>query len=77
VHLVEKLADHLASRITEMQVSEGVSPGWRVHVTHRELAREGHDAAYPTDRSRLKPGGATDQDDGGATEPSPVQAQEA
>jgi UPF0042 nucleotide-binding protein len=77
VHLVEKLADHLASRIVAAQASGGAGPGWRLHVTHRELAREGHDAAYATDRSVPRPGGAFDQDRGEAVKPSPVQAQEA
>jgi UPF0042 nucleotide-binding protein len=77
VHLVEKLADHLASRITAAVASGGAGPGWRLHVTHRELAREGQDAAYSTDRSETHPNGAAEQDRGAVQTPSPVQAQEA
>jgi RNase adapter protein RapZ len=47
VSLVEKLAQHLA----EHAASAGAGgPGWRVHVRHRELAREGLEAAYLTER---------------------------
>jgi UPF0042 nucleotide-binding protein len=77
VYLVEKLADHLASRIAAAQASGGASLGWRLHVTHRELAREGHDAAYLTDRSEPSPGGTSDEDCGEALQAAPVQAQEA
>jgi RNase adapter protein RapZ len=76
VHLVEKLAAHLAFRITAAHAS-GASLGWRLHVTHRELAREGHEAAYLTDRSVPRLNGTSDQDLGGALQASPVQAQEA
>jgi UPF0042 nucleotide-binding protein len=74
VHLVEKLADHLASRIAAAQASGGASLGWRLHVTHRELAREGHAAAYLTDRSAPRPDGASDKDHGGVLRASPIQA---
>ena len=77
VHLVEKLADHLASRIAAAQASGNANLGWRLHVTHRELAREGHEAAYLTDRSVPRTGGTSDQDRGEAFQSSPVQAQEA
>jgi UPF0042 nucleotide-binding protein len=78
VHLVEKLADHLASRIAATQASGGAAgPGWRLHVTHRELAREGHEAAYLTDRSVPRPNGISDQDRDGALQTPSVQAQEA
>ena len=76
VHLVEKLANHLASRIAATQAAGGANPGWRLHVIHRELAREGHDAVYLTDRSAPEPGGAFARDRG-ETATSPVQAQEA
>jgi RNase adapter protein RapZ len=78
VHLVEKLADHLASRIAATQASGGAAgPGWRLHVTHRELAREGHEAAYLTERSVPRPNGISDQDRDGALQTPSVQAQEA
>jgi RNase adapter protein RapZ len=50
VYLVEKLAHHLADRIAEARASGDAGFGWRLHVTHRELAREGLEAAYLTDR---------------------------
>jgi UPF0042 nucleotide-binding protein len=40
VHLVEKLAARLSAR-PEAQHVAGQSGGWRLHVMHRELAREG------------------------------------
>ena len=43
VYLVETLAAHLASRIAADQATGGPGAGWRLHVTHRELAREGHE----------------------------------
>ncbi len=77
VYLVEKLASHLASRIAAAQASGGDSLGWRLHVTHRELAHEGHPAAYLTDRSAQRPDGTPDEDRGELLQVSPVQAQEA
>ena len=50
VYLVEKLADHLADRIAAARASGDTGLGWRLQVTHRELAREGLEAAYLTDR---------------------------
>jgi len=44
VYLVERLAAYLAAWIAEREV------GWRLHVAHRELAREGLNAAYLVDR---------------------------
>jgi UPF0042 nucleotide-binding protein len=44
VYLVERLASYLAARIVEREA------GWRLHVAHRELAREGLNAAYLVDR---------------------------
>ena len=76
VHLVEKLANHLASRIAALQAAGGANPGWRLNVTHRELARDGQDATYLTDRSATQPDGAL-VSDRGETVTSPVQAQEA
>lgn len=69
VHLVERLAEHLAER-----AGFGHGAEWRTHVTHRELVREGHERAYRMQRPvpRRETG-----DDGEGTRPSPVQAQEA
>jgi UPF0042 nucleotide-binding protein len=43
VYVVERLSAHLAERIAECGI------GWRLHVTHRELAREGLSATYLAD----------------------------
>lgn len=45
VYLVERLSDHLAERIAARRLP------WRLHVSHRELAREGLSAAYLSNRS--------------------------
>jgi len=74
VHLVEALAAHLASRIAADAATSGAGAGCRLHVTHRELAREGHEAAYLTDRPVPRPDGS---ESGEGTRSSPVQAQEA
>jgi UPF0042 nucleotide-binding protein len=50
VHLIEKLANHLTSRASADSDNQGVKPGWRVFVTHRELAREGEPDAFLMDR---------------------------
>ena len=50
VYLVEKLARHLADRIAAARASGEPGFGWRLHVTHRELAHEGVEAAYLADR---------------------------
>ncbi len=76
VYLVEKLADYLASRIAATKASDGPGFGWRLHVTHRELAREGHAAAYLTDRP-VRRDVASDRSRGEDGRASPVQAQEA
>jgi UPF0042 nucleotide-binding protein len=82
VHTVEKLAAALASR----SESGDAKSGWRLHVTHRELAREGNAAALPAERSPRADRPATErsgaQDDrfyrqGDGFMPAPVQAQEA
>jgi UPF0042 nucleotide-binding protein len=75
VYLVEKLAQHLADRIAAAWAAGGTGLGWRLHVTHRELAREGLEAAYLTDRPVPRPG-ASGFCDAAATA-APVQAQEA
>jgi UPF0042 nucleotide-binding protein len=49
VYTIEKLAAALASRIG----SGDAASGWRLHVTHRELAREGNAAAFLAERPVL------------------------
>ncbi|MBS0558967.1 MAG: RNase adapter RapZ [Proteobacteria bacterium] len=85
VYTVERLAAALARRIA----SGGAVSEWRLYVTHRELAREGNNAAFlaersvPPDRSEARQNGKDDDrcgregpyDDGDA--PAPVRAQEA
>jgi hypothetical protein len=73
---VEKLASHLADRIAKTRISDGEHVGWRLHVTHRELAREGLEAAYLTNRPVPRPG-STEELHGAASNAVPVQAQEA
>jgi UPF0042 nucleotide-binding protein len=82
VYTVEKLAAALASR----SESGDAKSGWRLHVTHRELAREGQEAAAAAERSpradRPAPQWSGAQDDrfyrqGDGLMPAPVQAQEA
>jgi UPF0042 nucleotide-binding protein len=50
VHLIEKLANHLTSRTERSLADRGVHSGWRVFVTHRELAREGEADTFLMDR---------------------------
>ena len=76
VYLIELLARRLADRITGARVNDEVGFGWRLHVTHRELAREGLEVAYLSNRPGPKSGGA-DKFDGVAAQAMPVQAQEA
>ncbi len=76
VYLVEKLAHHLADRIAAARASGGAGLGWRLHVTHRELAHEGLEAAYLTDRPVPRAGSASEFRDAAAIA-APVQAQEA
>jgi UPF0042 nucleotide-binding protein len=50
VHLIEKLATYLTG-LTGTKTGEGdAAAAWRVHVTHRELAREGIEAGFLTER---------------------------
>ena len=76
VFLVEKLASHLADRVAKTRMSGDTRIGWRLHVTHRELAREGLEAAYLTNRPVPRPG-STEELHGAAPVAAPVQAQEA
>ena len=67
---------HLAARIASAQAAGGPGLGWRLLVTHRELAREGLEAAYLTER--LAPRAVIAPEFGGAAATAaPVQAQEA
>lgn len=74
VYLVEALAAHLAARCDSGGAEGEADPGWRLHVAHRELAREGHAAAYLTERPLPRRDG---NDTGEAARASTVQAQEA
>lgn len=83
VYLIEKLARHLADRIaTAKELGDG-GLGWRLHVKHRELAREGQETAFPADRL-TKPADASELQNvapastrGSTPGTTPVQAQEA
>jgi RNase adapter protein RapZ len=76
VYLVEKLGDYLATRIAAARASGDTGLGWRLHVTHRELAREGLEAAYLTDRLAPRTASASEFR-GSAAAVAPIQAQEA
>jgi UPF0042 nucleotide-binding protein len=76
VYLVEQLANRLAGRIAAAQALDEAGFGWRVHVTHRELACEGMETAYLTDRLVPK-GDSAEVHRGTASQAVPVQAQEA
>ena len=77
VYITERLAAYLADRVA----SGGVDKNWRLHVAHRELAREGHASAYLTDRpvpsSTAGTGAGTELGGGAADRTAPVQAQDA
>jgi RNase adapter protein RapZ len=72
VHIVERLADRLASRF----VAGDAKVAWRVHVAHRELAREEEIAASAAGRPDARRDGTAEQV-GGSARPCPMQAQEA
>lgn len=74
VYLVEALAENLAAWCVAGGPEGQADRGWRLHVTHRELAREGHEAAYLTERPVPR---REAQDSGEAARASTVQAQEA
>jgi UPF0042 nucleotide-binding protein len=50
VHLIEKLAVRLLARVSAGQGSDDGGTHWRLHVTHRELAREGMQGGFLTER---------------------------
>jgi RNase adapter protein RapZ len=74
VYLVETLAGWLGARIAADQTTGGPGATWRLHVTHRELTREGQEPTYLKDRPGPRRDGV-DVDEG--TRSSPIQAQEA
>src|SRR5262249_5136684 len=76
VYLVEKLAQHLVDRIAAAQAIEGNGLSWRLHVAHRELAREGVETASLPERPVPQPRIAS-EDIGVAAAAAPGQAQEA
>ncbi len=76
VYMAEQLANRLADRIIAAQAPDDEGFGWRLYVTHRELAREGLETAYLTDRLAPKVINAEEYL-GAAPQAVPVQAQEA
>ncbi len=74
VYLVETLAAWLAARIAADQTTGGPGASWRLHVTHRELTREGQESTNLKDRPGPRRDGV-DVDEGARS--SPIQAQEA
>jgi UPF0042 nucleotide-binding protein len=74
VYLIERLAAELQARIAADQMTGGPGMGWRLHVTHRELARDGHEVGHITGHPPQRQPLTTD---GGGSRPLPVQAQEA
>ncbi len=76
VYLIELLAAHLVNRIASARASGNTGFGWRLHVTHRELAREGLETAYLTDRP-VPASGSADETKGAVATAASVQAQEA
>ncbi|MDR3538879.1 MAG: RNase adapter RapZ [Acetobacteraceae bacterium] len=74
VYLIEKLAAYLAARLAADQAAGTGEASWRLHVSHRELARETSGAAYEMDRSVPRRDGIAH---GSGSRPAPVQAQEA
>jgi UPF0042 nucleotide-binding protein len=74
VHLIEKLAEHLTGKVAAVPGGTQKGSRWRVHVTHRELAREGMKTGYLTERA-VAPQQDSDLDKGART--LTVQSQEA
>ena len=73
VYLVEKLANHLTTRLAAAKTAGDAAPVWRLHVTHRELGREDLDAAGVAARSASGADDVTNIADA----PAIIQAQEA
>ncbi len=74
VHLIEKLANRLTGRLPAATAGSDGGTRWRVHVTHREIAREGMQAGFLTERA-VAPHEDSDLDKGART--STVHPQEA
>ena len=74
VYLVGKLAAHLRDRTADEGGSGIVDTPWRLHVLHRELARETASADHAQDRPVPRRDGNAH---GAAPRSAPVQAQEA
>jgi len=66
VHLVEKLAKHLISCASAKQEAMQGDTHWRLHVTHRELARDGMQGEFPLARP-VAHQAETDLDNGART----------
>ena len=43
VYLIERLAERLGARVVADRATGGPGIGWRIHASHRELARDGAD----------------------------------
>ncbi len=71
VYIVERLAAHLASRFA---AGDAVI-AWRVHVAHRELAREGHAVVSPASRPEPRREGRSEQVGGGTARSPSMQVQ--
>jgi UPF0042 nucleotide-binding protein len=74
VYLIEKLASHLTGLLATSRVAGKAVLPLRLHVSHRELARETQSATDDTDRSVPRRDGRAN---GAGSRPAPVQAQEA
>jgi UPF0042 nucleotide-binding protein len=68
VYLIEKLAERLGARVVADRATGGPGIGWRIHVSHRELAKDGADRREPHSPGTYHEGG---------TSPSSLQAREA
>jgi UPF0042 nucleotide-binding protein len=76
VYFVEKLAARLTSR-QDAERGAGGTSGWRLHVMHRELAREGHTTVRALPRTTPRQGDGVATNDSLGARPLPAQAQEA
>jgi RNase adapter protein RapZ len=73
VHIVERLAARLASRLTPGDAEAA----WRVHVAHRELTRGEQTAVWTAGRPEPRRDGMAEQAGERNARSSPMQAQEA